>query len=67
MHLDGQPRELAHRLHHIGPKGKVGNEVAVHHIDVNGIDLRLLHPLHLLLQLTEVGGKQAGGDADGSH
>ena len=49
------------------PSAKVGDEVAVHHVDVDGVDLRLLHPLHLLLQLAEIGGEEAGGDADGSH
>ena len=67
MHLDGQPGQLAHRLHHVGAKGKVGNEVAVHHVDVDDIDLRRLQSLHFLLEIAEVGGEQAGGEADGSH
>ena len=67
VHLDRQPRQLAHRLHHVRPEREVGDEMAVHHVDVDDIDLRLFHPLHLLLQLAEIGGKQAGGEADGSH
>jgi len=67
VHLEGQPRQLAHRLHDLRPERKVGDEVAVHHVEVNGIDLRSLDPLHLLLDLPQIGGEQVGGEADGSH
>jgi hypothetical protein len=67
VHLDGQAGDAPNRLHRINAQREIRDEMAVHHVDVEGIDLRRLQPLHLGLDLTEIGGEQAGGNPDRAH
>ena len=67
VHLDRQSRDLAHRLYHLGAECEVGNKMAIHHVDVNRVDLRRLHPLDLILKPPEIGREEVGGKTNGSH
>ena len=63
----GRRGGLAHGLDDVDTEGELGDEMAVHDVDVEGVDLRGLEAFHLRFKLAEIGGKQAGGDADGTH
>jgi hypothetical protein len=53
------------RLHHRRPDGQVGDEMAVHDIDVDPVRPRLVDRADLLAEPGEIGRKDGRGDADG--
>jgi len=60
-------RPLADRLHHRRTDGDVGDELPVHHVDVEHVGPRELDRLHLFSQACEIGGEDGRGDAEGSR
>src|SRR5213078_2391519 len=61
--IEGQVGELADRFYNLGAKGDVGDELAVHDIDVNPIGATRLAHRNLVRQSCEVGGEDAWRDA----
>jgi len=55
------------RLHHRGPNGEVGDEVAVHDVDVDPVGAGLVDRAHFLAELREVGGQNGRGDQGAGH
>ena len=55
MHFEGQPRDGPQPLDDDRAEGQVGNEVAVHYVDVNSIGPPLLRLAHLLCQAGHIG------------
>src|SRR5690606_14074192 len=61
-HLGGQ---RAQRRHHQRPDGEVGDEMAVHDVDVDIVGATLVDGPDLLAEAGEIGGEDRGGDANG--
>ena len=55
MHFEGQPRDGPQPLDDDRAEGQVGNEVAVHYVDVNSVGPPLLRLAHLLCQAGHIG------------
>ncbi len=70
MNVQGEGRDPMNRLDHGRSDGQIGNEVAVHHIQVNKARPGILHAPDLLSQAREVrrehGGSQQGPSSFGS-
>jgi hypothetical protein len=58
-------RDRANRVDHERADGDVGDEAAIHHIDVDPLGTSLVDGLNLLTKPGEVGGKDGRGDNDG--
>ena len=58
MHIQRLLADASNMLQHGKPKGNVGHENAVHNIDVEPIGTALIEPLHLGLEIGEVGSEQ---------
>ena len=54
------------RFHDIGPDRDVGDEVAVHHVDMDPVGAGRVDGAHLLAKSGEVGGEDRGRDQDGA-
>jgi len=65
MHVERSLGVGPDRLDHHRSDGDIGNEVAVHHIDMDEIGARLLHRFHFRTQRRKVGGKNGWCDSDG--
>jgi hypothetical protein len=63
--VERDPRDLAQALDHRRPQGQVGDEVSVHHVDVQPVRAGALGSRDLLAQAGEVAGEDRGGDEDG--
>ena len=57
MDVEHFVRDLADGLHHIRAKRDVGDEMAVHDIDVNHIAARSHDRAHVVAKPREIGGK----------
>ena len=64
MRLQRQTRDSSERLHNRSSNGDVGNEVSVHHIDMDSISASPLGLGHLLTQTRKVGGKNRRSQFD---
>jgi len=60
--MDGERlgRVRAERLHHHRSDGEVGDEMPVHHVDVNPVGAGRVDGADLLAQFGEIGGKDGG-------
>ena len=52
------------RLHHRRADGEVGDEMAVHHVDMDPVGAGLVDRADLLAEPGEIGGEDRGRDAD---
>ena len=50
------------RLHHVRPDRNVGDEMAVHHVDMDPVGAGLIDGADLVAELGKIGGKDRGGD-----
>ena len=62
MDIDRQRGRLADDLDDRRPQRQVRHEVAVHDVDVDPVHSGVLHGPHLVREMTEVSGKDRGGD-----
>ena len=62
VHVERQARVRAQRLQHQRAEAEVGDEMAVHDVQVQPVGAGGLDRLDLVAQAGEVGGQQAGGD-----
>src|SRR3546814_2095743 len=65
MDIEGLLRVRTERLHHAGSYRDVGDEMAVHHVDMDPVGAGLVNGTDFLAQAREIGGEDGGGDADG--
>ena len=65
VHVERKLGELAHRLDDLRAEGEVGNEAAVHHVDVNPVGAACLEPRDLVGEMREVGAQDRRRDAAG--
>ena len=67
MDVERLRRVRAERFHHARADGEVGNEMAVHHVDVDPVGARLVDRADFLAELGEVGGEDRRGDESLEH
>ncbi len=67
MHVERLSGVRAQRLHHRGADRDVGDEMPVHHVDMDPVGARRVDRAHLLAQPREVGGQDRRGDANGLY
>ena len=64
MHVE---RDVRHALEHLdmcGTDGEIGNEVAIHHVDVYPIGTCLGNHAHVAFEIREIGAQYGRGDLD---
>src|SRR5207247_7149731 len=64
MHVDRFVGQLAQGGDHVRAEGEVRHETAVHHVDVQPVGATGHHLAHLVREPGQVGGEDAGRDAD---
>ena len=64
MHVEGLFAVRAQRLDHARADGEVGNEMPIHHVDMDVVGARRVERAHLLAQAREVGRQDGWGDLD---
>ena len=67
VHVQRLGGGAAHCLDHHRPDANVGNEAAVHDVDVNPVGTRGVDRANLLGQAAEVGGEDRRGDDERLH
>lgn len=67
MNVERELRRGAHGAHDKRANGDVGDEPAIHHIDVDPIGAGSVDRSHLLGELSKVCGQNGGGDLDRAH
>ena len=66
MHIDWNPAAIAafrvrpHRLADHRPDGEIGDEMIVHHVEMNYVGTRGNHGAHFFAQSGEIGRKNRG-------
>ncbi|CAB4656439.1 unannotated protein [freshwater metagenome] len=53
-----------HSGDHVWPEGEVGDELAVHHVELDDVDASLIQCMDLFTKLGEISGQYRGGDLD---
>ena len=66
MHVERLFGVRPQRLHHRRADGDVGNEMAVHHIDMDQVGAGRLDRLDFRAQPGKIGGQDGGGDQNGT-
>src|SRR4051812_10254144 len=67
MHVQGHAGQAFQRADHGCTKGKVGDEVPVHHVDVEPVRTAGNGPLDLLAQAAEIGAEDTRRDSHVAH
>jgi hypothetical protein len=65
VHVERLLRVRPYRLHHVGSNRDVGNEMPVHHIDMDPVRARGIDRAHLLAQPSKVAGENRGRNDEG--
>ena len=66
VHVEHLFRVAANRLHHIRADGDVGNEMAVHDVDMDPVGAGGVNRPDFLAELGEIGGEDRRGDDERS-
>jgi hypothetical protein len=62
VHVEGLFGMRAQCRHHVGTDGDVGEEMAVHHVDMHPVGAGRLDRAHFVAELGEIGGEERRGD-----
>jgi len=64
--LEGAVGAVTYRRNDIGPKGKVGNESAIHHVELEAVDAGFVEGLDFFAEAAEIGRKHRRDDRNGT-